>query len=275
MRPLHAGFAALSVLTMGTLILAGGRALSPTSFEQTPASEIDVSAPPPEPAVAPPLPEEPKSTATKSRPITPDVVAPPQLDGVELERVAPRKPLSDLALAEAPKPKLSGDWKGTILFRPFASSAGMVAAQRYSVTIAGIDVVQSDETCLDNGKSWTCGAHALGAFRAFLRGLAVVCAIPPDKDHGDFTVRCRSGKKDVGEWLVENGWARAEKGSPYEEAGEKARSLRKGIYGAAPESTDVPPLTGSTEAAPSTPDTIIDLSGEELTPPVGLPAPAQ
>lgn len=269
MRQLHAGFAALCVVVTGALIVAGGRALSPVEPEP---STVEAEVPSAVPTAPSP---EPKPTPAKSRSIDPLVVAPPQLDGVELERVAPRQPLSDLALAEPPKPKLSGDWKGTTLFRPFASSAGMVAAQRYSVTIAGIEVVQSDETCLDNGKSWTCGAHALGAFRAFLRGLAVVCAIPADKDRGEFTVRCRSGKKDVGEWLVENGWARAEKGSPYEEAGEKARSLRKGIYGAAPENADVPPLTGSTEAAPSTPDTIIDLSGEELTPPVGLPEPAQ
>jgi endonuclease YncB( thermonuclease family) len=269
MRQLHAGFAALCVVVTGALIVAGGRALSPVEPEP---STVEAEVPSAVPTAPSP---EPKSTPAKSRSIDPLVVAPPQFDGVELERVAPRQPLSDLALAEPPKPKLSGDWKGTTLFRPFASSAGVVAAQRYSVAIAGIDVVKSDETCHDNGKAWTCGAHALGAFRAFLRGLAVVCAIPADKDRGEFNVRCRSGKKDVGEWLVENGWARPEKGSPYEEAGEKARSLRKGIYGAAPESTDVPPLTGSTEAAPSTPDTIIDLSGEELTPPVALPEPAQ
>jgi endonuclease YncB( thermonuclease family) len=274
MRPLHAAFAALSVLTTGALIVAGGRAVLPSSVEQQPSALEGVSAGASS-AVATAPSSRPGPPPAKSRSIEPLVVAPPQLDGVELERVAPRQPLSDLALAEPPKPKLSGDWKGTTLFRPFASSAGVVAAQRYSVAIAGIDVVKSDETCHDNGKAWTCGAHALGAFRAFLRGLAVVCAIPADKDRGEFTVRCRSGKKDVGEWLVENGWARAEKGSPYEEAGEKARSLRKGIYGAAPENADVPPLTGSTEAAPSTPDTIIDLSGEELTPPVGLPEPAQ
>jgi endonuclease YncB( thermonuclease family) len=103
----------------------------------------------------------------------------------------------------------------------------------------------------------------------------VVCAIPPDKDRGEFNVRCRSGRKDVGEWLVENGWARAEKGGPYEEAGEKARSLRRGIYGAAPEKVDVPQLTGSPDTAPPTPDSIIDLSGEELMPPVDQPEPAR
>jgi endonuclease YncB( thermonuclease family) len=274
MRPLHAGFAALCVLATSVLIVAGGRAVVPSPGEQEPSTIEEVSAGTSS-AVANPPSTGPDSASAKSRSIEPLVVAPPQLDGVELERVAPRQPLSDLALAEPPKPKLSGDWKGTTLFRPFASAAGMVAAQRYSVTIAGIDVVKSDETCLDNGKAWTCGAHALGAFRAFLRGLAIVCAIPADKDRGEFTVRCRSGKKDVGEWLVENGWARAKKGSPYEEAGEKARSLRKGIYGAAPETADVPPLTGNAGTAPQTPDSIIDLSGEEFTPPVGLPEPAQ
>jgi endonuclease YncB( thermonuclease family) len=174
MRLLPAGFAALGLLTIGALVIVGGRALSPPSFKQTPVGNVDVSVPSLEPSAAPPLPEEPEPTVSKSRSIKPLVVAPPPLDGMELERIAPRKPLSDLSLAEPPKPKLTGDWKGTLLFRPFAASAGMIAAQRYSVTIAGIDLVRSDETCLDNSKSWACGAHALGAFRAFLRGLAVV-----------------------------------------------------------------------------------------------------
>ncbi|KQZ82991.1 hypothetical protein ASD64_07640 [Mesorhizobium sp. Root157] len=274
MRPLHASFAALGVLTMGTLVLAGGRALLPPSVEQTSPGAIDVFTPASEPPAGASL-KGPGPPAPISRSVEPLVVAPPPLDGAELERIAPRRPLSDLSLAEPPKPKFSVDWKGMTLFRPFASSAGMVAAQRYSVTIAGIDVVRSDETCLDNGKTWACGAHALGAFRAFLRGLAVVCAIPPDKDRGEFNVRCRSGKKDVGEWLVENGWARAAKGSPYEEAGEMARSLRKGIFGSPPDGADIAPVTGGANIAPQPSDNIVDLSGEQLTPPIVPPEPAR
>ena len=289
MQARHTGLAAALLLTMVALIIVGGRVVEPDSPQIT----VDPIAPEDLPPTgdtglaqaqdAPPQSDEWADTDMQAQPslptIDPERAAPPATAEQPLERIAPRPPLSDLALATPPKPKLSGDWKGTTLFRPFASSAGVVAAQRFSVTVAGIDVVSSDETCHDHGETWNCGQHALGAFRSFLRGLAIVCAIPPEADHGDFTVRCRSGKKDIGEWLVENGWARATAGGPYEDAGKKARQGRKGIYGGAPDTDSVPPVTGSTEMAPPpSSGSILDLSGEApppATPPVDPPAPFQ
>ena len=174
-----------------------------------------------------------------SRAIDPEVVAPPQLQAEELERVEPRAPLSELALAGPPKPpktKMPDDWNGTKLFQPVASAAGVIEAKGYSVAISGVDIVRQDETCTDGGKSWTCGTRARTAFRAFLRGRAVVCTVPPEGGRDLITAECRVGNQDVGQWLIENGWARAAKSGPYVEAGEKARMARKGIFGPAPKS---------------------------------------
>lgn len=288
MHARHTGLAAVLLLTMVALVIVGGRLVEPdgqpvtvdpiASEDLPPAADTGVD----EAQDAPPQSDEWTDTDMQAQPslptIDPERANPPATPEQPLERVAPRPPLSDLALATPPKPKLSGDWKGTTLFRPFATSAGVVAAQRFSVTVADIDVVGSDEACHDHGETWNCGQHALGAFRSFLRGLAIVCAIPPEADHGDFTVRCRSGKKDIGEWLVENGWARATAGGPYEDAAKKAREGRKGIYGGAPVTGSVAPVTGRTEMPPPPSSSILDLSGEALppaTPPVDPPAPFQ
>ena len=131
----------------------------------------------------------------------------------------------------------------------------------YTVTVAGTDIVGAEETCVFRGKSWPCGALARTAFRSFLRGRAVTCALPsnsemltassgenvrrsknpaqvnnskrpPPAQEADRKVaaHCRIGKQNVGEWLVSNGWARAVENGPYGDIGKKAQSAAKGIF---------------------------------------------
>ncbi len=84
-----------------------------------------------------------------------------------------------------------------------------------------------------------------------LRGRAVTCTVPPQAERAAIVAPCRVGKVDLGQWLVDNGWARARDGGPYADAGAAAREKRLGVFGAAPK-TDVPTpsVTGSTLAAP-------------------------
>ncbi|MET3791922.1 thermonuclease family protein [Aquamicrobium terrae] len=287
MKPLHAGFAALCLLIMTVLVVAGGRALNPGADAEPQSesgivfdTEINDVFPEAEPEDTAPEPSEavPQSSLP-SRPIEPDVIAPPPLEPSELERLPPREPLSELSLAVPPKPKPDAEWKGATLFRPLATGAGRIKAQGRTVTVAGIDPVAPDETCTDSGRQWPCGTRATTAFRAFLRGRAVVCDIPENDSEGDFTARCRLARQDIGEWLVENGWARAPQDGPYAQAAEKARKGRKGIYGHAPDLSGLPPAPAQGSGAPAAPDSIIELPGPpELvpaTPPDGLPAPSR
>ncbi|TIR36729.1 MAG: thermonuclease family protein, partial [Mesorhizobium sp.] len=231
MRPLHAAAAVLTILVMGAAIAAGGRAVLHGENGRVAArAQAGMAAQSEAPATsAIPRPKAARPEA-HSRAIDPEVVAPPQLQPEELERVEPRAPLSDLALARPPKSKMPDDWNGTKLFQPIATAAGVIQAKGYSVAVSGIDIVRQDETCADGGKSWTCGSRARTAFRAFLRGRAVVCTVPPEGGRDLITAECRVGNQDVGQWLIENGWARAAKGGPYVEAGDKARMARKGIF---------------------------------------------
>jgi endonuclease YncB( thermonuclease family) len=186
-------------------------------------------------------------------------------DAAGYQRIEPRAPLSKLGQAQPPPQKMSNDWEGTNLYRPVVNAAGVFEAMGYTVTVAGTDIVDAQETCVFRGKSWPCGVLARTAFRSFLRGRAVTCALPSDSEtltassventrkrknpaQGDDPKRlpptqdtkvaahCRIGKQNVGEWLVSNGWARAAENGPYADAGKKAQSAAKGIFGPPPPS---------------------------------------
>ncbi|MEO5756052.1 MAG: thermonuclease family protein [Mesorhizobium sp.] len=275
MRLFHLAVAVLAIVTMAALVVAGGRVVLPDG-DTVPVDEIQADAETQAEApltAAIPQPE-PARPMVHSRAIDPELVAPPPLPAEELERVEPRAPLSKLALAMPPKPKMPDDWNGTKLFQPVASAAGLIEAKGYSVAVSGIDVVKPDETCSDEGKSWACGVRARTAFRSFLRGRAVVCTVPPEGGRDLIAAQCRVGKQDVGQWLVENGWARAAKGGAYVEAADKARTARKGIYGSAPNLSGMPAMPAEMSPAPQAPSSILEETGGVLRP-ADQPAPAQ
>jgi endonuclease YncB( thermonuclease family) len=285
-RPVHAAAAVLTILVIGAAIVAGGRTvLHDESVRVAAPAQPGMAAQSEAPATsAIPRPKMVRPEA-HSRAIDPEVIAPPRLQPQELERVEPRAPLSELALAGPPKPpktKMPDDWNGTKLFQPVASAAGVIEAKGYSVAISGVDIVRQDETCADGGKSWTCGTRARTAFRAFLRGRAVVCTVPPEGGRDLITAECRVGNQDVGQWLIENGWARAAKGGPYVEAGEKARTARKGIFGPAPSLSGLPPAPAPVAAVSQPTQPILDPSATATpptettaTPPADQPTPSE
>ncbi|WP_292560003.1 thermonuclease family protein [Mesorhizobium sp.] len=296
MRLLQIILTVVAVPVMAALVVAGGRvvkghesvitvdqidpiadALPTDGDDALSASGADTL--PEEPTTsAIPAPAAPPNPVVRSRAIDPDVVAPPELSDQELERVEPRAPLSDLALAGPPKPpktKMPGDWNGTKLFQPVATAAGLIEAKGYAVAVFGVDAVKADETCSDQGQTWACGARARTAFRAFLRGRAVACGVPPEGGRDTISAECHIGNQNIGQWLVENGWARAVQGGPYVEAENKARSEKKGIFGPAPKLDGLPAVPAMAGPAPVAPDSILPAEGGAVTPPTDQPAPAQ
>jgi hypothetical protein len=86
--------------------------------------------------------------------------------------------------------------------------------------------------------------------------------VPPEGGRDTIAAQCRIGNQDLGQWLVENGWARAAAGGPYVEAGNKARGDAKGIFGAPPDLSGLPAAPTPIEAQPEAASSILDLSGE-------------
>jgi len=188
---------------------------------------------------------------TASRLVAPKIVAPPQVEMQDLEREAPREPLSQLSLALPPPPKKWSKWNGTSFFRPIATESAVFESMDRMVTIAGTASLPPEEICSANGVEWPCGMRARAAFRLWLRGRALVCKLPKDADAVSIVAPCRLGKQDVGAWLVSNGWARALGDGPYVKAEAVARKEGLGIFGE-------PPDTSGVAAVPPAPAVTLD-----------------
>jgi endonuclease YncB( thermonuclease family) len=183
-------------------------------------------------------------------PFTP-AVSDPATGDARLEREAPRAPLSAIGQALPPKP---GQAEETLLYRALATAAGTFEAKGYRITVAGVEPVGLDETCDFKGRPWPCGIKARAAFRAWLRGRAITCKVPPRQTDGQAVVAsCRVGKQDIAAWLVDNGWARAVAAGPYAESGGAAATAGKGIFGAPPAMKAPPSMTFSESALPAPP----------------------
>ncbi|HWK14451.1 MAG TPA: thermonuclease family protein [Rhizobiaceae bacterium] len=237
------GVAAAALLLIAYSGVEAAREPQATVPQEAP-SPAQSPATPALPLIVPDSGAQPSLPPTVSRPghraVAPDVVAPPQID-MTLERAEPRAPLGEFG-----GPIIRRREPVTLLYRPVAESAGRIRSGDVVVTLAGIEPVAADETCRDDaGKAWNCGVRARAALRAFLRGRAMACDLPPDTAVKEATATCRVGKQDISQWLAEAGWARATV-EPYAAAADEARRAGRGIFGKAPVT---PPLAGP-ELAP-------------------------
>ncbi len=173
--------AAAALVLGGAVVLIGGRMV---------ANPVAAVAPVPQPptivaapaAPAPCAPALPRPPQTSSRLVAPKIVAPPEIDPSQLQREPPREPLSELGLAPPPEPEVFVEWAGTPFYRPVAVESAIFESMGHKVAIAGTQSVALNETCLADGISWRCGVRARTAFRLWLRGRALVCALPDETD---------------------------------------------------------------------------------------------
>ncbi|WP_187967953.1 thermonuclease family protein [Aquibium microcysteis] len=193
------------------------------------------------------------------RQIAPEIVAPPAVDAGELEREAPREPLSELGTAGPPeRARARGSandagGEGTArpqFFRPVATAAGRMEAEGLTIVIAGIEVLEPERLCSGDDGDWPCGMVARTAFRSFLRGRALDCDLPDGELPAMLTASCRVGSQDLGAWLVSNGWAKVSSTGPYGEEQAEAVEARRGMFGTGPAPLPPSPVPGG-DAAPA------------------------
>jgi len=227
-----------------------------------------VASVPDEQATAEPDPATAPQETAASRLVAPAEVAPPDLQTDGLQREAPREPLSQLGLALPPPPAPKNPWAGKPLFRPVAIESAVFESGGHTVAIEGVKSMAADETCSHGGETWSCGVRARAAFRAWLRGRALVCQIPEaEQENAVMRGKCRLAKQDVGGWLVENGWALADPDGPYAQAGEKARSAGLGVFGAPPDASSIPAVPEVPISSPSAMPSIMTEDGVDPQPP--------
>jgi len=238
MRPAAILTAIAGIGTVAGLIAAGGQRLGSAIDPVETAAPTEIHAPPPAPVAQPTT--NPEASMHARRVDDASQFYPAVINGKPLERIAAVKPQ---------RPAKPAENRGVDLVRPIAESAGVLAFGNRRLRLAGITPTAADKTCTDSkGREWPCGMLAKTNVRLFLRLRTVRCDLDGADWTGTVTTACRIGTQDISRWLVENGWAEAEKGSALTEAGETARQAGKGIYGDDPRSVTE---TGTLENLPA------------------------
>ncbi len=105
---------------------------------------------------------------------------------------------------------------------------------RSRIRVLGVDAPERKQQCSDaKRQAWSCGLRSGEALRVWL-GTAPVRCVPAYHDRGGRSVaRCSAHGRDVGDWLVANGWAldypRYSDGA-YRAAEQSARRQRIGVW---------------------------------------------
>lgn len=143
--------------------------------------------------------------------------------------VAPMRPHGDMVerLPAKPVPKVRKPAPSTLrLVRPLIDQPGELTSGTQTVVLAHIVAASLDRQCGVSGRP--CGRQARTALRQLVRGRTVHCEIlartqPP-------RAQCKIGKTDLAQWLVEQGWAEASPGGPFEAQMAQARRRKTGLW---------------------------------------------
>jgi endonuclease YncB( thermonuclease family) len=165
------------------------------------------------------------------RDVTPPGMTPgPEVKG-PLERVAP---------PSAPPPQARW-WR---FFLPETTNAATFKAENKTIRVAGVEPPPVDASCpVAGGDSWPCGRTALYSLRRFLHGRAIECYFPESSDLAEVTAPCRVGTRDIGLWLLSEGWARPNDlaTDEYRSAATRAVCGQRGIWRGQQSPSDCPP----------------------------------
>ena len=209
-----------------------------------PRTQETAKVPAPEPDSGPSLEEVQRDV----RNVTPNHVLPgPDIEGRLIERLPAVVPP-----APPPRPPKPERWRRALVVAP-----GVLKSGDEWITIAGINPLATDAICsAEDGTEWPCGKFAASAMRRLIRQRAVECdpveMQAAEIDHGDsgntleqrlsaaldqkpasergLVTRCRVAGRDIGEWLVGQGWATPQPDSGYDAALEQAREAGRGQW---------------------------------------------
>jgi len=99
-----------------------------------------------------------------------------------------------------------------------------------TVRLASIDAPEDGQTCTKDGQEFDCSDQATAAMIALVEDTEVVCEGNVRRDrHGRLVAICKIGGRDLGEKMVETGWAIARRGS-YKEVERVARDAGRGLW---------------------------------------------
>ncbi|MBZ9935972.1 thermonuclease family protein [Mesorhizobium sp. BR1-1-16] len=122
--------------------------------------------------------------------------------------------------------------------------AGTLNLGGRKVQLAGITVPESGTRCRTTpvAEAFDCAFLSMQALRQRLRARGVECRLSALETIGVEPAACRIGSTDLGEWLVEQGWAEPAPDAPedYRTAEDTARCAAAGIWAEAPRPDSCP-----------------------------------
>ena len=116
-----------------------------------------------------------------------------------------------------------------LIHLPTFSAAGSIEKGSKSIRLMGVVITAVDAQCGSGPNAWPCGRMARAALQRLVRGRSVECRISVTDRLVDGMSHCSVGGKDIGEWLVAQGWARAN-GPDYADAEKTAREEKRGAW---------------------------------------------
>lgn len=96
------------------------------------------------------------------------------------------------------------------------------------VRIKGIDAPEGRQVCARQGQEWACGEAAADALRAFVAGKSVTCRLEGDDRFRRGLGHCFAGRLNLGEAMVEAGFAVSF--GEYLTQEQEARAARRGLW---------------------------------------------
>jgi endonuclease YncB( thermonuclease family) len=77
------------------------------------------------------------------------------------------------------------------------------------IRLYGIDAPESEQSCNANGHSYACGRQAAFVLADLIGSSVIECEQKDTDRYGRLVSQCRVGGRDIGAWMVLQGWATA------------------------------------------------------------------
>lgn len=135
--------------------------------------------------------------------------------------------LMAIVVLQCAPPAIAGQFAG----RASVVDGDTIEIHSERIRISGIDAPESDQICYGpSGRSWRCGQRAALMLADYLGTGPVSCTTEGQDWYGRWLAKCTAHGRDLGEWLVRNGWAVPyfDHTNAYAEAQRAARASRLG-----------------------------------------------
>ena len=154
------------------------------------------------------------------RDVTPDNALPgPEVSGKLLNRLPDKKkPVQKIVKPQQQK------YQNLIV-----TSAGILSTQELTLQIRDITPLKLEAICqTESTEPWPCGRFARTALRQLILKHAIECE-PVDTNITPILVKCQIAGRDIGKWLVQQGWAKSA-GEAYANEMTTAKQHHRGMW---------------------------------------------